>query len=204
MTDGMKILSYRYTVAHVKKILQCAACIWLCLPAILFAQPAHEIDAQLREKLKEAVSSATSFEDKYAAQVWLVQKSAVLEKFIKDPDERLDLLRLIHHEAKIANVPPEFVLAVIQVESTFNQYALSYVGAQGLMQVMPFWKNEIGRKEDNLMNIPTNLRYGCTILRHYYDRAKGNWIEALARYNGSYGKLKYPNKVMNAWQKNWR
>jgi len=94
-------------------------------------------------------------------------------------------------------------LSLIQIESAFKQFAISKVGAQGLMQVMPFWKAEIGRPNDNLTSIQTNLRYGCTILKHYIDKEKGNLIKALARYNGSLGKLHYPEKVLNAWQKYW-
>ena len=116
---------------------------------------------------------------------------------------RLDFLRLVHQEARRADLQPELVLSVIQIESAFDRFALSYVGAQGYMQVMPFWKNEIGRPEDNLMDTATNLRYGCTILRHYLDREKGNISKALARYNGSYGKIKYPEKVLMAWDKYW-
>lgn len=162
------------------------------------------IDPALREKLKNTISQASSFTDRFDAEVWLVQKSSILKKYVKNDDIRLSILKEVHHAAKEAGVPPEFVLAVIQVESLFDSYAVSSVGAQGMMQVMPFWKNEIGRENDNLIDMRTNLRYGCTILKHYLDRAKGNWAEALARYNGSYGKFWYPEKVMNAWQKNWR
>jgi len=165
---------------------------------------APEIDPELRDKLKLTVSQASSFDDRFDAEVWLVQKSAVLKKYIKDDDKRLNILKEIHYAATEAEVPPEFVLAVIQVESLFDSYAVSSVGAQGMMQVMPFWKKEIGRDNDNLIDMRTNLRYGCTILKHYLDRAKGNWAEALARYNGSYGKLWYPERVMNAWQRNWK
>lgn len=175
----------------------------ILLPFSLSCQ-AEEIDPELKAKLMQAVAEADSFVDEFDAQVWLMQKSAVLERFVKDPDDRLFLLRHIHREAKRADLPPEFVLAVIQVESHFDQFALSRVGARGLMQIMPFWKNEIGRETDNLMHIETNLRYGCTILKHYLERANGNWAEALARYNGSYGKIWYAEKVMVAWQKNWR
>ncbi len=163
-----------------------------------------EVDDELRAKLIATISQADSFEDRFDAEVWLVQKSAVLEKYIKDPDKRLHLLKEIHRTAKQVQVPPEFVLAVIQIESAFDRFAVSRVGAQGMMQVMPFWKKEIGRDDDNLMDIQTNLRYGCTILKHYLDKADGNWGEALARYNGSYGEYWYPQKVMVAWEKNWR
>lgn len=71
------------------------------------------------------------------------------------------------------------------------------------MQVMPFWKNEIGRADDNLIDLETNLRYGCTILKHYIKRSNGHLANALARYNGSYGSYRYSSKVMDAWDK-WR
>lgn len=164
----------------------------------------HEIDPELRKKLKQTIAQSDSFADRFDAEVWLVQKSAVLKRYISDPDKRLQVLQEIHRASKRADLPPEIVLAVIQIESHFNSYAVSSVGAQGMMQVMPFWKKEIGRKQDNLIDMRTNLKYGCTILRHYLDKAKGDWTEALARYNGSYGKTRYPRKVLLAWEVNWR
>ena len=163
----------------------------------------NKVDPMLKKALAEAVADAKSFDDEFEAQVWLVDMSARLQRFIKDPQERFTLLRMVHQEAKRAGLSPELVISVIHVESAFNAYAVSYVGAQGLMQVMPFWKKELGRKDDNLINAAINLRYGCTILKHYLKREKGDWIRALARYNGSLGKTKYPEKVMNFWQKYW-
>jgi soluble lytic murein transglycosylase-like protein len=161
------------------------------------------IDAELKQALAKAVADADSFDDEFEAQVWLVDMSARLKRYVKDPEERLQMLRMVHKEATRADISPELVISVIHVESAFNSYAVSYVGAQGLMQVMPFWKKELGREDDNLINASTNLRYGCTILRHYLDREKGDWTRALARYNGSLGRTKYPEKVMNFWQKYW-
>lgn len=162
-----------------------------------------KVDPALKQALAEAVADAKSFDDQFEAEVWLVDMSARLKRFIKDPQERLTLLRMVHQEAKRADLSPELVISVIHVESAFNSYAVSYVGAQGLMQVMPFWKKELGRTDDNLINMAVNLRYGCTILKHYLKREKGDWIRALARYNGSLGRTKYPEKVMNFWQKYW-
>ena len=56
---------------------------------------------------------------------------------------------------------------------------------------------------DNLLHNDTNLRYGCTILRFYYDKEKGDLRRALGRYNGSLGKRKYPNKVIDKLSKKW-
>src|SRR5690606_13423552 len=114
--------------------------------------------------------------------------------------ERLRLLQAIHREARAAGLKPDLVLALIEVESGFDPFAISSAGAQGLMQVMPFWKKEIGRPDDNLTDIATNLRYGCQILKFYMEREKGNWMPALARYNGSYGQYWYPQRVMDAWR----
>ncbi len=170
----------------------------------LTAQAAQKVDPELRAKLKKVISEADSFHDRFEAEVWLTQKSSVLQKFVDNHDERLSILKEVHRAAKSAEIPPEFVLAVIQIESRFDRFAISPAGAQGMMQVMPFWKREIGRDSDNLIDLKTNLQYGCTILKHYLDRAKGDWKEALARYNGSYGKYWYPEKVLVAWQEYWR
>lgn len=182
----------------------------LALVAAIAATPIHAMtsdkpDSDLRAALITAVSEAKSFEDKFDAEVWLMDMSHRLKRYrkMKDDNVRLELLRMVHQEATKVGLQPELILSLIQVESAFDRFALSYVGAQGYMQVMPFWKNEIGRSEDNLMDTRTNLRYGCTILKHYLDREKGNLIRALARYNGSLGKTKYPEKVFKAWDKHW-
>ena len=126
-----------------------------------------------------------------------------LGKKVSDPEERLLILKTVHYEARRAKLPPELVLSVIDIESNFDRFAISHAGARGLMQVMPFWLDEIGRPDDDLFDIRTNLRMGCTILRHYLDREKGNRTRALARYNGSIGKVWYPQRVYRALSKRW-
>lgn len=160
-------------------------------------------DPELRQALLKAVSSADSFKDRYDAEVWLLDMSQRLEDRVPDSHERLTLLKNIHYEATRAKLPPEMVLAVIEVESNFNRWAISGVGAQGLMQIMPFWLKEIGHQGDSLFSIKTNLRFGCTILRFYLNKEKGNWTRALARYNGSLGRFKYPDKVFKKLRKRW-
>jgi len=167
------------------------------------ALASQQYDAELREALVKAISEADSFSDRFEAEVWLMDMSGRLERRVEDEEERLELLKTIHYEAKRADLPPEMVLAVIQTESNFNRWAISVAGAQGLMQIMPFWLKEIGRDGDSLFSIQTNLRFGCTILRHYLDKENGDWTKALARYNGSYGKAKYPRKVFANLRKNW-
>ena len=160
-------------------------------------------DPELREILREAAGAADSFEDRYDAEVWLTDMSARLERQVRDPDERMEILTRVHYESARAGLEPELVLAVIEVESNFDRYAVSVAGALGIMQVMPFWRNEIGRPNDNLIRLDTNLRYGCTILKFYLDKENGDLRRALGRYNGSLGKRKYPNKVIDKLTRKW-
>ena len=148
-------------------------------------------------------ADADSFYDRFHAEVWLTDMAGRLADTVADPRERMDILRHVHSEALRAKLQPELVLAVIQVESNFDRFALSRAGARGLMQVMPFWLHEIGDPTDNLFHIATNLRFGCAILRHYLDREKGNVERALARYNGSLGQNWYPRRVLRAWRRRW-
>ncbi len=175
--------------------------------ALIIATPhsaqAKSIDPMLRQRLISAIEHSNSFDDRFHAEVWLLDMSTRLTKRVKDTQLRLKILRSIHREASRVDLPPELIIALIDIESRFDHYAISRVGAQGLMQIMPFWLKEIGHPEDNLMDIDTNLRMGCTILKYYMDKEKGNIRRALARYNGSLGSWKYPNKVMKVLSKYW-
>jgi soluble lytic murein transglycosylase-like protein len=180
---------------------------WL-LAALMLAQPAagstrQAAEPELRTLLQRTVAEASSFNDRFDAEVWLLDMSTRLQRHLPEPDERLALLRLVHQEAAKAGLKPDLVLALIHAESNFDRFALSSVGAQGMMQVMPFWKAELGRPQDNLTDNATNLRYGCTILSYYLKRENGDINRALARYNGSLGKPHYPARVIGYWQDYW-
>lgn len=162
-----------------------------------------ETRKELRMLLQQAIKDSDSFEDRYDAEVWLVDMSNRLSDKIPDDEKRLKLLKQIHYEATRAKLYPELVLAVINVESNFNRFAISKAGAQGLMQVMPFWLKEIGKPRDNLFNVRTNLRMGCTILKYYLKKEKGDLTRALARYNGSLGSYRYTNKIFEVLNTRW-
>lgn len=134
---------------------------------------------------------------------WLAEMSRRLEKRMPDREGRLDFLKTVYYEAKRAGLDPQLVLGLIQVESGFRKYAVSRAGARGYMQVMPFWVKLIGSPDSNLFHLRTNLRFGCTILRHYLDIERGDLFRALGRYNGSLGKAEYPNMVRAAWERHW-
>jgi soluble lytic murein transglycosylase-like protein len=161
------------------------------------------VDPKLRQLLSEAINSSESFEDRFHAEVWLVDMSNRLKRFIKDEKTRLSMLKHIHQEATRVKLQPELVLALIEVESHFDSYAISKSGAQGMMQIMPFWLDEIGHHDDNLIKMKTNLRMGCTILKYYMDMESNDLHKALARYNGSRGSKVYSNKVLTALHDHW-
>ena len=197
----MNIMSFQYS------LLVLTASILLGMSASFANETAltnkSSSNEELRLLLQQAIKDSESFNDRFDAEVWLTDMSNRLKKKIKQPEKRLTLLRQIHHESSRAGLHPELVLAVIDVESNFDRFAISSAGAQGLMQVMPFWLKEIGKPRDSLFNIRTNLRMGCTILKYYLKKEKGDLTRALARYNGSLGRYKYPNKVFKLLNKRW-
>ena len=198
-------LNYLPDESRSNTLLACLLMLTLALASPAFAQPQDAQErAELRSFLDDTINSADSFQDRYDAEVWLVDMSARLSRFVDDPAERLDLLRQIHAAASRAELTPELVLSVMEVESHFDRFAISSAGAQGMMQVMPFWKDEIGRPDDNLTVNKTNFEYGCRILQFYLQRENGHLHKALARYNGSVGSRRYSDKVYRAWRKHWR
>jgi len=181
---------------HSIRLTVAALLMLAVLPAVAQDRP----DPVLVDLLRQAARNTDSFTDRFDAQVWLTDMSARLERQVANAEERIGILKQVHLEAMRAELPPELVLAVIDVESNFDRYAISVAGARGLMQVMPFWLDEIGRPDDNLIQVGTNLRFGCTILKYYLEMERGDLKRALGRYNGA---RKYPNKVLDKLRLKW-
>ena len=178
-----------------------------CAPAHAGAQKYEPLSASVQAALSKSVADArpptSSFRSFREAADWLGAMSQRLAKRIPDREYRLDLLRSVHYEATRAGLDPQLILGLMHVESGFRKYAVSPAGARGYMQVMPFWVKLLGRPDDSLFEMRTNLRYGCTILRHYLDIENGDLYRALGRYNGSLGKPEYPNLVRASWHGHW-
>ena len=190
----------------------------LAAPLLLLAGRAHA-GAQVEEPLADAVRSALAaavaddapprpsfdtMDQRLAYLRWLGAASEKLKKHKTDHHTRVDFLEAVWYESRRAGLETALVLGLIQVESGFRKYVISVAGARGYMQVMPFWARLIGNGDDRrLFHLQTNLRFGCTILRHYLDRERGDMFMALGRYNGSRGKPEYPNAVFGSrrlWQ----
>lgn len=165
-------------------------------------QQYENLKAETQQLMSQLISDTppniSSFSNKQEEVYWIISMKRHLSKYSRNVDDPDNLLKTIHYEATRAGLDPILILGLIQVESGCKKYALSEVGAKGYMQVMPFWVDLIGKKDHNLFHLRTNLRYGCTILKHYLDIEKGNMFRALGRYNGSLGKSEYPNAVFMA------
>jgi soluble lytic murein transglycosylase-like protein len=173
-----------------------------------------EAGAQIEEPLADAVRSALSaavsdaapprpafvlLEDRLAYLRWLGTLSERLKSRKTEHRTRVEFLEAVWYESRRAGLETSLVLGLVQVESGFRKYAISSAGARGYMQVMPFWARLIGDGDaSRLFHMQTNLRFGCTILRHYLDVERGDLFMALGRYNGSRGRPEYPNLVFGA------
>jgi soluble lytic murein transglycosylase-like protein len=163
-------------------------------------------DPELKQLLQKIIGTSDCFTDKYDAEVWYKAMEPRLAQFVPTHAERVEILDHVYCEAKRdpnLQIPPDLVLALMEVESRFDRWAVSSAGAVGLMQVMPFWPRELG-VQNQLVKIAPNIRMGCEILRYYLRVEHRNWSLALARYNGSVGRNKYPALVMQRWQRAWR
>ncbi len=171
------------------------------------AQQYEPLSDAVRGALAAAVRDDGPAEPRFASVLekvdWLSAMSAHLPRRWKpEYQQRVEFLREVRYEAQRAGLDPHLVLGLIEVESGFRRHAISIAGARGYMQVMPFWTGTIGDGDPSrLFDMRANLRYGCTILRHYLDIERGDLFRALGRYNGSLGRPEYPNIVLSAWKR---
>jgi soluble lytic murein transglycosylase-like protein len=189
----------RHSLAGLALLAGCCA-----LPGAVLAEEQRE--PELKALLQQIVRRDDCFTDRYDAEVWHKAMEPRLQRFIVSHEDRLEILDRVYCEAKRdpqMQIPPDLVLALIEVESRFNRWAVSRVGAVGLMQVMPFWPTELGVQNELVRTAP-NIRIGCEILRYYLKAEHHDWTRALARYNGSAGRREYPELIMKRWRVAWR
>lgn len=200
----MRMKTIKFRKNSIKKVLIASSIILAGLTTSNYAQAYQDYET-LKEDARILMSNSlntdlapknSSFENPIVEALWIDKHMDKVKRYSPDKTSREDLLKAVHYEAVRAGLEPEIVLGLMKVESGFNKYAISSVGARGLMQIMPFWVKVIGSENHNLFDIRTNLRYGCLILRHYLEIERGDMFRALGRYNGSLGKAKYPDLVV--------
>ena len=186
------------TLCSLAAVVACCTLPWSA------ARADRQMDPELRSVVAAAIEPARCFDDKYERAVWFATMEPRLARYVQDGEEREQILQNVHCEAKRIDIPPELVLAVMDVESRFDRYAVSSAGAVGLMQVMPFWPRQLGMTNDQLVRIPDNVRMGATILGYYLRKERGNYPRALQRYNGSLGRPTYSDLVIDRLVSRWR
>jgi soluble lytic murein transglycosylase-like protein len=168
------------------------------------ARADRQMDPELRSVIAAVIEPTRCFDDKYERAVWFATMEPRLARHVGDSSERTQILDAVHCEARRVGIPPELVLAVMDVESRFDRFAVSSAGAVGLMLVMPFWPRELGMTNDQLVRIADNVRMGTTILGYYLRKERGNYQRALQRYNGSLGRPTYSDMVLDRFAARWR
>ncbi len=185
--------------AQMPRLAAALVALGILAPAVRADQ---QRDPELRATVQQAIAEADCFADPFEAEVWYKLMEPRLRRTVKDPAERLEILEHVFCEAHRPGemrLPPGLVLAIIDVESRFDRWAVSPAGAVGLMQVMPFWPEELGMRRHQLVRIPDNIRMGTAIFRHYMKRERNDVAKALARYNGSVGRRWYSDMVIQRW-----
>jgi soluble lytic murein transglycosylase-like protein len=198
--------------------LRLAAAALLLIALASAARADQQKDPGLRSVIAAAIKETPCFAEKYDDVVWYALMQPRVESRLRaqPPDLRLGddvtkaaerILRAVSCEANkhtMLRDRPQLVLAVIDVESAFDPFAVSYAGAIGLMQVMPFWPTELGLTKKDLIDVELNIRMGTSILAYYLEHERGDYRRALGRYNGSLGRREYPDLVLGRLNSRWR
>jgi soluble lytic murein transglycosylase len=194
--------------------------------SVMEAPEVTELRQKLAEReleLKSAQVRLQEYQDEAFYQE--AQRLGVVEavKASKLPERQQRRVAVaIVREAQRNNVDPMLVIALIRCESSFNNYAVSHVGAMGLMQVMPETGKYLADKagfrlgrSTNLYDSETNIELGTAYLADLIQRF-GSIEKALVAYNAGPGLAKrilakkdirkkfmagYPAKVVGEFRK---
>ncbi|HEY4485986.1 MAG TPA: transglycosylase SLT domain-containing protein [Nitrospiria bacterium] len=161
--------------------------------AVLSERYASDKTAALR--LAELYYAAGNFQ--YSLRLVRLYFPDVLEKGGDDVPSRFweyaypkDFVQELRQKKHMLKADPYLVAAVVREESAFDARAVSRVGAQGLMQLMPYTAEWVARqvglknyRSTLLMDEDVNIRLGSWYLQHLIRRFNGNWVLAVASYN---------------------
>lgn len=110
--------------------------------------------------------------------------SQVLRRYTRNGDVADRIANAVVKEGRRKKIDPSLLVGVMLVETdNLNPHARSFVGARGLMQVMPFHRGRWGCKSKDLYDIEGNICHGVSVLADAIKNAP-NLRVALQRYNG--------------------
>jgi hypothetical protein len=136
--------------------------------------------------LPAAVISATAPSDD------AFRVSKVLSRYTRNRKDAEAIAKAVISEGRKKKIDPAMILGIMVLESEMNPRARSFVGATGLMQVMPFHRGRWGCKSRDLYDIESNICHGVSVLADNIKRAP-NLRTALQRYNGCVNSVNTPN-----------
>ena len=149
------------------------------------AEALSQAEALPAKRLAPAMGAALD----NVAQRYRVSREALLPVF--------ETAQAAGHESRL---DPLLIIAVISIESRFNPFSQSPMGAQGLMQIIPRYHQEKlpkGAGSEAFLDPVTNVKMGARILQEYIQR-QGGLVEGLQYYNGASDDLEqaYATKVL--------
>ena len=182
-----------------QKFLMIAGCIFLLGVAVLFA--GHEdVNERLRAVLAPAETAA--MEEVAAAEAAVDEGTQAASELSRRMQGALDYVSRRYRVSNEALEPifqaaqavgtelkldPLLIIAVIGVESGFNPFSESVVGAQGLMQVVPrFHQDKLGDSPVSILDPVTNVQVGARVLKESI-RRQGGIEEGLQQFAGAAG-----------------
>ena len=174
-------------------VLLAAGTIW----TIEHQRPFYTKPAELLRLPGAVINATTPSEDAFRI-------GQVLRRYTRNGDNADRIANAVVAEGRRRKIDPALLVGVMLVETdNLNPRAQSFVGARGLMQVMPFHRGQWGCKSNDLYNIEGNICHGVSVLADNIKRAP-NLRTALQRYNGCVrgtntpGCGSYWGKVMKA------
>jgi soluble lytic murein transglycosylase-like protein len=124
----------------------------------------------------------------------------VKRRYRVSPEAVLPVFEVAETIGRERSIDPLLILAIIGVESGFNPFAESTMGARGLMQVIPrFHMDKLPKGKDarHLFDPAVNIHVGVLVLEEAI-RRHGGLVAGLQSYAGSSDtKRRYANRVLN-------
>ena len=146
----------------------------------------------LLQRARSADEALRQVEGIYSEEVAPIQ--AVLKSYKNDEELTREIAVALVREAHRANLEPRVLLSVLLVENPMLETrARSFVGAVGLMQVMPLHRGQWRACRPDLESIDSNICHGAQIFASYLRQSDGNVDRALLRYNGCVRGTNTPN-----------
>jgi len=185
--------------ADLRQSIEAQTLDWLQARQDARTDPAELVAASLAEP--DAISRATALDPKGLTRQQAAVAQWISRRYKVAPEPISRLVKEAWVVGDRVNLDPTLILAIMAVESSFNPFAQSPVGAQGLMQVMTrVHDDKYDAYGGNFAAFDpvTNLRVGAQVLKECIARAGG--LEPGLRYYVGASKLDddggYASKVL--------